>query len=185
MSSEKEKTKKEEDKKKQLSNYITTKLYGVPFVNNQGYKIGNYIVLINKDKLPFSSTDQVDHFLFNLFAYVKNVGAPQDKQVPIDEFFKNDKDFFSFMPIKYLTKEEEEEKKRKEEDEQKVKYKSVFETAAAVAKDRKNQEKKQKANEEIASRSINDIDGGAKKRKNKRKTKAKKSKKRRTRKSRK
>jgi len=188
MSSEQEK--KEEDKKKELSNYITTRLYGLPYVNNQGYKIGNYVITINKDKLPFSSTDQVDHFLLNLFDYVKNVGLPADKQVPVDDFFKNNKDFFSFMPIKYLTDEEKkqnEEEKVKFEKENDEKRKSVFEQAAAVARDRaktkKNKEKDDKP--EDVGEGYDNFGGEKKRRKNKRKTKTKKSKKRRTRKSRK
>jgi hypothetical protein len=80
--------------------YIKTKLYTTPYTNGKGYHIGNYYVMVNKKELPFTNTDQVDHFLFNLFKYVKNAGLPKKDQVPVSEFYKNhEENIVSFTPV--------------------------------------------------------------------------------------
>jgi len=93
------------DNKNEIINYITTKLFTIPYVNSKGYKIGNYIVYINKDKLPFSSTDQVDNFLVNLFNYAQEIKKKTSQVTTKDfnkRFFKNHKDpVVSFIPIAY------------------------------------------------------------------------------------
>jgi len=80
--------------------YIKTKLYTTPYTNGKGYHIGNYYVMVNKKELPFTNTDQVDHFLFNLFKYVKNAGLPKKDQVAVSEFYKNhEENIVSFTPV--------------------------------------------------------------------------------------
>jgi hypothetical protein len=67
--------------------------------------------------LPFSSFDQVDHFLINLFKYAKKV--PNNKEPTVDfnkKFFKHyKKEVVLFKPIKYRkqTKEEAEAEENK------------------------------------------------------------------------
>ena len=95
---------------KDIEQYITMKLFSVPYVNDKGYRIGNYHIVIDKKNLPFSDFDQVDHFLVNLFNYAKEV--PDNKR-PTKEFnkkfFKNHKkDVVLFTPIKYRKQTEEE-----------------------------------------------------------------------------
>jgi hypothetical protein len=92
-----------------IQQYINLKLYSLPYVNDYGYRIGNYHVKIDttRSPLPFSTFDQVDHFLVNLFNYAKEV--PNNKN-PTSEFnkkfFKNyEKKIVLFKPIKYTKKQ--------------------------------------------------------------------------------
>jgi hypothetical protein len=91
------------DQVKNLNEYIKGKAYPLPYVNNQGFRWGNFMIQIDHSKLPFSSTDQVDLYLMNLFNYVKK--APNNK-LDRKEFNKqflknNDVKIFSVKPIKY------------------------------------------------------------------------------------
>jgi len=100
-----------EDKTPEIDEYISSKLYSVPYVNGKGYRIGNYIVYINKDKLPFSSFDQVDNFLINLFDYAEQVKKSRTTTTKEfnKQFFKNYKiPGIKFKPIKYIKKTSEE-----------------------------------------------------------------------------
>jgi len=109
----------EEKKPEDIDHYIKLKLYPVPYVNNQGYRIGNYHIEFDtkNSPLPFSSFDQVDHFLINLFKYAKKV--PNNKEPTVDfnkKFFKHyKKEVVLFKPIKYRkqTKEEAEAEENK------------------------------------------------------------------------
>jgi hypothetical protein len=88
--------------------YVKTKLFPMPFVNSEGFRVGNYTVVVNKDILPFSSSDQVDHFLYNFFNYLKNEGIPKSdaKHKPIEAFFVNKTDnIYNFKNVKYVDKE--------------------------------------------------------------------------------
>jgi hypothetical protein len=95
---------------KDIEQYITMKLYSVPYVNDKGYRIGNYHIVIDKKNLPFSDFDQVDHFLINLFKYAKEV--PNNKMPTKkfnEKFFKNHpKKVVLFKPIKYRKQTKEE-----------------------------------------------------------------------------
>ena len=51
------------------NNLLKVKIYPVPFKNRMGFRIGNINTVLNKKVLPFKSTDQVDHFLYNFFNY--------------------------------------------------------------------------------------------------------------------
>jgi hypothetical protein len=83
----------EEQKKQEQSDdieqYIKLKLYPIPYVNDKGYRIGNYHIEFDtkNNPLPFSSFDQVDHFLINLFKYAKEV-PNKDKNLTTEEFNK-------------------------------------------------------------------------------------------------
>jgi len=98
---------------KDISTYITTKLYEIPYVNGKGYKIGKYHVVIDKKNLPFSSFDEIDHFLNNLFDYVKKVPKNTDPTAEFNkQFFKNKKKkILVFTPVKYEEVYEDEPKK--------------------------------------------------------------------------
>lgn len=100
--------------------YVKTKLFPMPFVNSQGFRIGNYTVVVNKDILPLSSSDQVDHFLFNFFNYLKNEGIPESdpKHKPVKAFFVNKTDnIYNFKNIKYVDKAKKERLDAMNEDE--------------------------------------------------------------------
>jgi hypothetical protein len=105
----------EEERTDDIEHYIKLKLYSIPYVNDKGYRIGNYHIEFDtkNSPLPFSSLDQVDHFLINLFKYAKEV--PKNKEPTADfnkKFFKHKKkNVVLFKPIKYIT---EAEKKKRE-----------------------------------------------------------------------
>ena len=113
--SEGKEEKKEEKMLDDIEHYIKLKLYPVPYVNNQGYRIGNYHIEFDtkNSPLPFSSFDQVDHFLINLFKYAKEVPNNKEPTAAFNKkFFKNyPKQVVLFKPIKYIT---EVEKKKRE-----------------------------------------------------------------------
>jgi len=52
---------------------INSKIFYTPFDNSKGFKIGDFRIIIDKKKIPYLSTDQVDHYLYNLFKYVQEV----------------------------------------------------------------------------------------------------------------
>ena len=99
-----------------IGHYIKLKLYSIPYVNDKGYRIGNYHIEFDtkNSPLPFSSFDQVDHFLINLFKYAKEV--PNNKLATADfnkKFFKHyPKKVVLFKPIKYKSKPKEEDKSK-------------------------------------------------------------------------
>jgi hypothetical protein len=115
----------DKDKRKELAKYLKVKLYPIPYVNSKGYRIGSYHVKIDKKKLPFSHTDEVDHFLYNLYDYVKNEslpdykdGKPNSNKRKKEEFYKNySKEFVSFIPIEYGTESEKTNRKKLSEEE--------------------------------------------------------------------
>jgi len=107
-----------EDKNPEIKEYISSKLYSLPYINGKGYRIGNHIVYINKDKLPFSSFDQVDNFLINLFNYAEEVKKSRTTTTKEfnKKFFKNYKiPVVKFKPIKYRKKTGEEKDKEEAE----------------------------------------------------------------------
>lgn len=65
---------------------VTSKI--APFIgkdnNRKGYHIGDYKILVDTNELPFTNFDQVDHFIYNLFDYVRTR--------------KNIKNFFIYHP---------------------------------------------------------------------------------------
>jgi len=112
---EEERNKQEGNKQeeiKDIEHYIKLKLYSIPYVNDKGYRIGNYHIEFDtkNSPLPFSSFDQVDHFLINLFNYARKV--PNNKKATKDfnkEFFKHKtKKVALFTPIKYRKQTQEE-----------------------------------------------------------------------------
>ena len=103
-----------------IEQYIKLKLYSIPYVNDKGYRIGNYHIEFDtrNNPLPFSSFDQVDHFLINLFKYAKEV-PNKDKKLTTEQFNKkffkhHKKNVVLFKPIKYRRQTEEEADAEKE-----------------------------------------------------------------------
>ena len=84
---------------------VVSRVFPAPFVNSKGFRIGNYHVIVNTDKLPFGSTDEADHFLYNLFDYINYEGTPKTSRKmarKIKDFFKHKEvDLTAFLPIKY------------------------------------------------------------------------------------
>jgi hypothetical protein len=101
------------------NDYLKVKIYPVPFKNGMGYRIGNMKTVLNKKILPFTSTDQVDHFLYNFFNYVKYEGGPKknektidDRKAEIKKFFKNyEETVLSFDPLTDKKVEDKDAKK--------------------------------------------------------------------------
>jgi hypothetical protein len=84
---------------------LVSRVFPSPFVNSRGFRIGSYHVIVNTDKLPFGSTDEADHFLYNLFDYINYEGTPKTSRKmarKIKDFFKHKEvDLTAFLPIKY------------------------------------------------------------------------------------
>ena len=111
---------------------ITSKVYPLPYVNSKGYRIGNYELTVDSDKLPFSAEDQANHYLYNLLDYVKNESSmdislkkTKKKEKTVRDFFKNKGNkFTTFTPIIYPNPEKEkflkEEKKHLKEENREI-----------------------------------------------------------------
>jgi len=84
---------------------ITSKVYPTPFDNSKGFRIGDFKVAVDTTALPFTNTDQVNHYLYNLFDYTSYQGIPkmsrkQDRK--LDSFFSAKKTKLeAYKPIKY------------------------------------------------------------------------------------
>jgi hypothetical protein len=112
-----DKQKEEEKQSDDIEQYIKLKLYPIPYVNDKGYRIGNYHIEFDtkKNPLPFSSFDQVDHFLINLFKYAKKVPKNKDPTEKFNkQFFKHHtQKVVLFKPIKYRKQTEDEAEEAK------------------------------------------------------------------------
>jgi hypothetical protein len=84
---------------------VTSKVFPTPFVNSKGFRIGDYKVAIDTTALPFTNTDQVNHYLYNLFDYTSYQGIPKmtrKQERGIDSFFSAKKTKLeAYNPIKY------------------------------------------------------------------------------------
>jgi hypothetical protein len=98
---------------------IVSRVFPAPFVNTKGFRIGDYHIIINSKKLPFNSTDQANHFLYNLFEYVNYEGTPKTSRKmkkAIRDFFKHKEIKLSaFQPIKYPDPSQQEFLKQQQE----------------------------------------------------------------------
>jgi hypothetical protein len=101
---------KKQEQSDDIEQYIKLKLYSIPYVNDKGYRIGNYHIEFDtkNNPLPFSSFDQVDHFLINLFKYAKKVPKNKDPTEKFNkQFFKHHtQKVVLFKPIKYEAENE-------------------------------------------------------------------------------
>jgi hypothetical protein len=98
---------------------IVTRIFPTPYVNSKGYRIGDFHLIMDQEKLPFHTHDQVDSFLHNLNEYVSYEGTPQNSRKikkTIRDFFKSEEvRLTAFQPINYPNPAEAEQLKRQED----------------------------------------------------------------------
>ena len=58
---------------------VEMKVYGLPFQNSKGYNIGRVTHQL-KGNLPYTSTDQIDHFLYNLYGWASKQSLEFDER---------------------------------------------------------------------------------------------------------
>jgi hypothetical protein len=106
---------------------ITTEIYSAPFINSKGYRIGDYRVKVDTDRLPYSAEDQAANYLYNLFKYAKDEGSSKkNSKIKINTVFDKKKKIIStFTPINYPNPEQEkflkQERKFLQEENNKIK----------------------------------------------------------------
>ena len=98
---------------------VYSRVFPHPFVNGKGYRIGNWHVIVDTSKLPFSGIDEVNHFLYNLFDYVNYEGTPKtskEMERAITDFYKfHQTELPAYNPIRYPDEEEQKFKKMQKE----------------------------------------------------------------------
>jgi len=85
---------------------ITTKIYPTSYKNRKGFRVGNMKIKFDTKNAPFTSSDQVDHYLNELFAYIKWASVKknpedetiEDKKKSIHDFLKAKKIDHIFSP---------------------------------------------------------------------------------------
>ena len=66
---------------------VTIDIFGSEKKNSKGFLINDIKITPQNLNSAFSSKDQVEHFLTNVFGYVKNSNLPKDEQQPTTNFF--------------------------------------------------------------------------------------------------
>lgn len=100
---------------------ITTKIYPMKYKNRKGFQIGNMKIKFDTKNAPFTSRDQVDLYLNELFSYIKWASTkkhPDDETVEdmkktIHDFLKAKKIEHVFSPKVIVGKGKKQTKKRK------------------------------------------------------------------------
>lgn len=100
---------------------ITTKIYPMKYKNRKGFQVGNMKIKFDTKNAPFTSRDQVDHYLNELFSYIKWASTkkhPKDETVEdmkknIHDFLKAKKIEHVFSPKVIIGKGKKQTKKRK------------------------------------------------------------------------
>jgi len=77
---------------------ITIDIFGSEKKNSKGFLINDIKITPQNLNSTFSSKDQVEHFLTNVFDYVKNSNLPEDQQEPIRNFFHSYKEIVNIKP---------------------------------------------------------------------------------------
>ena len=77
---------------------ITIDIFGSEKKNSKGFLINDIKITPQNLNSTFSSKDQVEHFLTNVFDYVKNSNLPEDQQEPIRNFFHSYKETINIKP---------------------------------------------------------------------------------------
>lgn len=101
---------------------ITTKIYPTSYKNRKGFQVGNMKIKFDTKNAPFTSSDQVDHYLNELFSYIKWASTkkdPKDETVAdmkrnIHDFLKAKKIEHVFSPKVIVGKGKKQTKKRKD-----------------------------------------------------------------------
>jgi hypothetical protein len=99
---------------------VTTKVYPMNYKNRKGFRVGNMKISFDTKNAPFTSSDQIDHYLGELFSYIKWASTkknPRDETVEdqkksIHDFLKSKKIEHIFSP-KVIVDEEKKEGGRK------------------------------------------------------------------------
>lgn len=94
---------KSENKLTTLNNHdvtITTKIYPTTYKNRKGFRVGNMKIKFDTKNTPFTSTDQIDHYLNELFSYIKWASV---KKNPEDETLEDrKKSIYDFLKAKKI-----------------------------------------------------------------------------------
>ena len=77
---------------------VTIDIFGSEKKNSKGFLINDIKITPQNLNSTFSSKDQVEHFLTNVFDYVKNSNLPKEKQEPIRNFFHSYKETINIKP---------------------------------------------------------------------------------------
>lgn len=101
---------------------ITTKIYPMRYRNRKGFQVGNMNIKFDTKNAPFTSRDQVDHYLNELFSYIKwastkkhpNDETVKDMKKNIHDFLKAKKIEHVFSPKVIVGKGKKQTKKRKD-----------------------------------------------------------------------
>lgn len=78
---------------------VTIDIFGSEKKNSKGFLINDIKITPQNINSTFSSKDQVEHFLENVFGYVRNSNLPKDEQEPTTNFFHSYKENISLKSI--------------------------------------------------------------------------------------
>ena len=82
---------------------ITTKIYPTTYRNRKGFQVGNMKIKFDTKNAPFTSSDQVDHYLNELFSYIKWASTKKDpKDETVADMKKNIYDFLKATKIDHV-----------------------------------------------------------------------------------
>ena len=81
----------------------TTKIYPTTYRNRKGFQVGNMKIKFDTKNAPFTSSDQVDHYLNELFSYIKWASTKKDpKDETAADMKKNIHDFLKSKKIEHI-----------------------------------------------------------------------------------
>ena len=93
------------DKSTENSNdvIITTKIYPTNYKNRKGFRVGNMKIKFDTKNKPFTSADQIDLYLSELFSYIKWATTKKDpKDETIEDRKKSIYDFLKAKKIEHV-----------------------------------------------------------------------------------
>lgn len=94
----------EADKNKKNNDVIiTTKIYPTNYRNRKGFQVGNMKIKFDTKNTPFTSADQIDQYLGELFSYIKWATTKKDpKDETIEDRKKSIYDFLKAKKIEHV-----------------------------------------------------------------------------------
>jgi len=82
---------------------ITTKIYPTSYKNRKGFQVGNMKIKFDTKNAPFTNSDQVDHYLNELFSYIKWASTKKDpKDETVADMEKNIHNFLKATKIEHV-----------------------------------------------------------------------------------
>lgn len=81
---------------------VVTNIFPVPFKNSLGFHIGN-ITTTHTGKKPYTSTDTVDHYLYNLYNQIQDERSSQKAMNDDKTHFKNHTRKMVHYPVRFRT----------------------------------------------------------------------------------